>query len=71
MLKGLFAFLGGAMGALQTMLTGKEREKDREAGRNEAKVEGHEDAADARARIDAVEPAGPGDTVDKLRKGEF
>ncbi len=71
MLKSILSVLGGFVGLAQSLFTAKEREKDREAGRNEAKVEGHEDAADARARIDAVKPAGPGATVDKLRKGKF
>ncbi len=63
--------LGGLVGLAQSIWTGKEREKDRESGRNEVKVEGHEDAADARDRIDKVKPPGAGDTVGKLHDGKF
>lgn len=70
-LKGIFGILGKGLSLAQTIFTGKEREKDREAGRNEVKVEGHEDALDARKRIDDVEPPGAGDTVGKLHDGKF
>ncbi len=63
--------LGEIIGLVQSIFTAKEREKDREAGRNEVKVEGHQDAEDARERIDAVERPADGDTTDSLRKGKF
>lgn len=63
--------LGGVIKLVQSIFTAKEREKDREAGRNEIKVEGHQDAEDARKRIDAVKRPGDGDTVDSLHKGKF
>jgi hypothetical protein len=69
--KAILSFLGGAVSVVQTLLTGKEREKDREAGRNETKVKGHEDAEAARERIDAVERPGDGDTIDSLRDNKF
>ena len=63
--------LGGVIKLVQSFFTAKEREKDREAGRNEVKVEGHQDAEDARKRIDAVKRPGDDDTVDSLRDGKF
>ncbi len=63
--------LGGIIKLAQSFFTAKEREKDREAGRNEVKVEGHEDAADARKRIDAVDRPSGDDTSDSLRKHKF
>ncbi len=67
----ILSALSGAIKLAQSFLTAKEREKDRESGRNEMKVEGHEDAADARKRIDAVERPGDDDTVDSLRDDKF
>lgn len=71
MFKGIVSLLGGIVGLAQSFFTSKEREKDREAGRNEMKVEGHEDAADARKRIDAVKRPGDDDTVVSLRDDKF
>ncbi len=67
----LLKILGGIVGLVQSIFTAKGREKDREAGRNEVKVEGHQDAADARKRIDAVERPSSDDTSDSLRKHKF
>ncbi len=71
MFKKILSVLGGVIGLAQSWITGKERDKDREAGRNEVKVEGHQDAEDARKRIDAVERPGDDDTVDSLHNGKF
>ena len=64
-------FLGGIISFVQSIFIARERQKDREAGRNEVKVEGHEDAEDARKRIAAVKRPDNDDTVDSLRKGGF
>ncbi len=71
MIKGIITFLGGIVGLAQNFLTAKEREKDREAGRNEEKVKGFQNAEDTQKRIDAVERPDDNDVVDILRKGEF
>lgn len=71
MFAGIVKFLGGLVGLAQSFLTAKEREKDRESGRNEEKVGGFQDAEDAQKRIDAVKRPADDDTVDRLRKGQF
>lgn len=71
MVRSIVKLLGGIVGFAQSFFTAKEREKDREAGRNETKVKGHEDAEAARERIDAVERPGDGDTIDSLRDNKF
>ncbi len=71
MIGNIIKFLGGLVGLAQSFFTAKEREKDREAGRNEEKVEGFQDAEDAQKRIDAVKRPIDDDTVRKLREGEF
>ena len=71
MFAGIVKFLGGLVGLAQSIFTAREREKDREAGRNEEKVGGFQDAEDAQERIDAVKRPADDDTVRKLREGEF
>jgi len=70
-IRGILGILGKGLALAQSLVTAKEREKDREAGRDETKVKGYEDAANARKRIDAVERPGDNDTVDSLRKNKF
>lgn len=67
----IFGALGGIIKLVQSIFTAKEREKDREAGRNEEKVKGFQDAEDAQERIDAIKRPSGDDTVDILHKGEF
>ncbi len=71
MFTGIVKFLGGLIGLAQSIFTAREREKDRDAGRNEEKVEGFQNAEDARKRIAAVKRPDDDDTVDSLRKGRF
>ena len=71
MIGGIIKFLGGLVGLAQSIFTAREREKDREAGRNEEKVEGFQDAEDTRKRIAAVERPDDDDTIRKLREGGF
>ncbi len=71
MFSGFLRIVGGIVSFAGEWLTQRGRAKDREAGRNEEKVKGFQDAEDAQERIDAVKRPDDDDSVDILRKGEF
>ncbi len=71
MIKSFLRIVGGLIGFAGEWLTQRGRAKDREAGSNEEKVKGFQDAEDAQERIDAVDRPDDDGVVDILRKGEF
>lgn len=71
MFKGIISALGGFIGLVQSYFTAKEREKDRDAGRDRERLAQHEEVEDAKNRMDAVDRPTGSDTADKLRNGKF
>ena len=65
------AFLGSLFGVLDKLMAWITRREHRDAGQNIERLEQWEQADESRKRMEAVEPPGPDDIVDRLRRGEF
>ncbi len=70
-IKTALGILSKGLDLAKIIFVGKEREKDRKAGRDEEKVKGFQDAEDTQKRIDAVDRPDDDDVIDILHKGKF